>query len=422
MSPGRRDSSRGSAAAPLSALILLGLLAAAPVRAQITTLEQAPPTIETQEPFPWLVVGVTAIGGLQTYGMLEMNQALEVLNREIVAPGVSFSQFSGGASLGAGLRAIIKQRLIFEGNYEKLYGSKEIGGTAKSRIEVPANAYLFTLGWDLLKKRRVGFGVEAGAGYYDATGGQTLTETTLAGVERNLGTIKFSGTGTGFHAGGYLERALSKHIWVNFYAGYRNAKVTDLEITGLEGLVPPECSEQPDHRAGRGLPDCPGMDRATRDYFPTPFPGADVPWWAAAKARWSASWVAWVDLVCAPKTRRALHGHVARACAASGLRGAMPESRAVHRCISQVSRHAVPPLLSWKRATRRMSIRWSTVMLSVFMLPPPAPQARVKDGRSALKIPPIAPSVAGWFTSTRPTSRREKSATTRSSFAWTPTV
>ena len=278
MSQRRQDSSRGGVWTPLSALILLGLLAVPPARAQITTLEEAAPVIETQEPFPWLVVGVTAIGGLQTYDMLEMNQALEILNREIIAPGVSFSQFSGGASLGGGLRAIIKERLIFEVNFEQLKASKEIGGTAKSTIDVPANAYLATLGWDLMKKRRVGFGVEAGVGYYDANGEQSLSETTLAGVERDLGTVKIDGTGIGVHGGAYLERALSKHIWVNFYAGYRNAKVSDLEITGFEDLIPPEIVTNDQILVPVvDCPDCPGMDRAQRDFFPDSVPeGANV--------------------------------------------------------------------------------------------------------------------------------------------------
>lgn len=278
MSQPRQDTSRGRVRVPLTVLILLGLLAIPPARAQITTMEEAAPVIETQEPFPWLVVGVTGIGGLQTYDMLEMNQALEILNREIIAPGVTFSSFSGGASLGGGLRAIIKERLIFEANYEKLQASKEIGGTARSKIAVPASAYLVTLGWDLMKKRRVGFGVEAGAGYYDANGEQTLSETTLAGEEQSLGTLKFDGTGTGLHGGAYLERALSKHIWVNFYAGYRNAKVTDLKITGLETLVAPGIPQNDQIIVPvADCPDCPGMDRTARDFVPDSVPeGADV--------------------------------------------------------------------------------------------------------------------------------------------------
>jgi hypothetical protein len=246
----------------LPTLALFGVLTSAPARAQITTLEEAAPVVETLEPFPWLVIGATGFGGLHTYGMQEMNEAIELLNADITQPGVKMSTFSGGGSAGVGLRAILKERLVVEAAFERLFGSHEIGGiTAKSKISVPADAYLVTLGWDLLKKRRVGFGVEAGAGYYDANGEQVLTETNLAEVESTLGTVRLDGTGTGVHVGAYLERGLSGHIWVNFFAGYRNARVKDLEITGLDRI------REPDLQQSRSItlavaecPDCPDAD------------------------------------------------------------------------------------------------------------------------------------------------------------------
>jgi hypothetical protein len=230
----------------LPALLLVGaLVAAGPVRAQITTLEQAPPTVvEEEEPFSFVVVGLTGFGGLGTYGMQQVNEALAIMNVDIQQPGVRFQPFSGGPSAGGGLRAIIKERILFEADLENLSASQEVGGiVANSKLSLPARGYLFTLGYDLLQKRTVGFGMEAGGGYYKAKGKQELTETNVSNVTRSLGTINLDGHGVGAHVGAYLEAALSRHIWVNFFAGYRRAKVNDIDITGLDKLLPARLSE-----------------------------------------------------------------------------------------------------------------------------------------------------------------------------------
>ncbi|MFN8179619.1 MAG: hypothetical protein U0167_16950 [bacterium] len=279
MALGPKGSPHGSSAGrSLPAILLLtALVAAGPARAQITTLE--PPTatvVEEEEPFSFIVVGVTGFGGLGTYGMQQVNEALAVVNRDIEQPGVRFDPFSGGPSAGGGLRAIIKERILFQADLERLGTSQDIGGiVANSKISLPADGYLVTLGYDLLQKRTVGFGMEAGGGYYKAKGKQEITETNVSKVTRSLGTLNLDGHALGAHVGAYLEASLSQHIWVNFFAGYRRAKITDIDITGLETLRPAELSEASTIDVPVAVcPDCPD---ANNDGIPDSVPAGATP-------------------------------------------------------------------------------------------------------------------------------------------------
>jgi hypothetical protein len=227
----------------LRVVTVAGLLAAIgprPVAAQITTLQEAPTVIETDEPLPTLMYGLTALGSFSTYDMLKVNEALAIVNEEITQPGVSFSNFERGATFGGGIRVMYKEKLIAQIDFERLLANQKIGGiTAESEIRLPADAIMFTLAYDMMKARRAGFGVAAGIGRYEAKGEQIITETDIEDEQTVLGTIELGGTGIGFHGGAFFEAALAGHIWFNFFAGYRGAHVDELEITGLEDLQEP---------------------------------------------------------------------------------------------------------------------------------------------------------------------------------------
>ncbi len=229
---------------PATVGILILAFEPRPVFAQITTLQEAPTVIETDEPLPTLMYGITALGSFSTYDMLKMNEALAIVNAEITQPGVSFSNFERGASFGAGVRLMYKEKIVAQIDFERLLANQKIGGiTAESEIRVPADAIMFTLAYDLMKKRRAGFGVAAGAGRYEAKGEQIITETDIEDEQTTLGTIKIGGTSIGVHGGAYFEAALAGHVWFNVFTGYRAAKVEDLEITGLEDLQEPAQSQ-----------------------------------------------------------------------------------------------------------------------------------------------------------------------------------
>jgi hypothetical protein len=238
MALGSQGPARGLALLVLPALAVLLLAGVRPAGAQITTLEEAPTVVESEEPLPFAMIGLVGIGCFNTYDMLKVNEAIELLNRDISQPGVKFEQFSKGGSFGGGVRVILKERLMLDATWERVYASQDIGGTtAKSSIAMPADAYLFTVGWDLMTKRRAAFGPAVGVGWYDAKGEQVITETPVGQDEITVGTLEMTGTALGVHGGAYFESALAGHVWVNAFAGYRGAKVDDLEIGGFEELV-----------------------------------------------------------------------------------------------------------------------------------------------------------------------------------------
>ena len=234
----RMGNARALALAAFPALILFASPAGVrPAAAQITDLAEAPEVIETKEPLPFIMFGILGTGSFNTYRMRELNRSLELMNLEITQPGVKFARFSKGASLGFGLRAIVKGRYVAEATRERVIADEKIGGTtAKNEIVASSNAYLFTLGWDMMKSRGAAFGPAVGVGYYDSIAEQILTETPVGQDPMTVGKLELTGNALGMHAGAYFEAALAGRMWVNAFLGYRSAKVTDLKITGFREL------------------------------------------------------------------------------------------------------------------------------------------------------------------------------------------
>ncbi len=226
---------RALALAP-ALLVAVGLLAGRPAFAQITTLEAAPEIIESEEPLPTVVFGVSLLGSFNTYSMRALNRALELMNADITQPGLKFDRFSRGASMGGAVRVIVKERLVVEAGWERVLSAETIGGTSTNELDVSSNAYMFTVGWDMMKKRRVAFGPAVGVGYYDTIGEQSILETPVGEDERTVGTLELSGNTLGMHAGVMFETAITGRVWANMFAGYRNAKISDVEIAGFREL------------------------------------------------------------------------------------------------------------------------------------------------------------------------------------------
>ena len=218
--PGSARALVGVAALPAAFALAAGLLLfAPPASAQITTLEEAPPVVDTEEPFPFAVLGLTGLGTFNTYSMSDVNKSIEQMNREITQPGVKFPRFTRGASMGGGIRAILDERLILEATWEQVNAGETIGGTAVNDLNASAHAYLFTAAWDMMKARRVAFGPALGMGYYDSIAEQTITETPVGEDPHDLGTIRFNGSALGAHGGVTFETSLTGHVWVNAFLG-----------------------------------------------------------------------------------------------------------------------------------------------------------------------------------------------------------
>ena len=146
----------------------------------------------------------------------------------------SFSGFLGG---GAGIRSVIRGRIVFDAVWERFGRSQVIGGaSARNEIQIPVTSYQFSLGWDFLKsKRDMRFGLAAGVGYYDSQAKQILSE----GRNREeyiLGTVDMSGSGWGSHYKLFFETAVSEKVFLYTEATWRVAKVTGVEFSGLESI------------------------------------------------------------------------------------------------------------------------------------------------------------------------------------------
>jgi hypothetical protein len=219
-----------------------------PAAAQITTLEESGPiTDDYVEPYPLFVVGLTAFGGFGSVAMDDLNEALVVVNGQILAQGtaVKFDDFTGFLAYGGGIRSIVKGRILLEAIYERQTQDQSVGGiTAENIIEIPVDSFLFTLGYDFLGSRRdTRFGFGLGVGHYDSKVKQTLTETPQSEDTYTLGTVDIEGTGWGSHYIMFFEKNITEKFFISAQFGYRSAKVSDIELKGLGDISDPR-SEQ----------------------------------------------------------------------------------------------------------------------------------------------------------------------------------
>jgi hypothetical protein len=228
--------------------ILVGasaLLAAAPAaQAQITALQKVP-TAETEEElhYPFVVVGVSMLGGLAKYDMKQMNSALRIINNDIAGQGslgIRYDPLNKGASLGGQIRAIVADRIVLTTSYERLIASSHVGGvTSESKIGIPADAVEGTLGYDLLSAPHVRLGFGLGLGWYRSRADQVITETLASQDTHQLGRIELKGSTVSPHYEMFFETRFTDHLYVGLSGGYRSAKIDNIDITGLDKLEPP---------------------------------------------------------------------------------------------------------------------------------------------------------------------------------------
>jgi hypothetical protein len=239
-----KNPSRLPSALALSAAMAAFLVLTGPAMAQITTLEEAGPiTDDVLEPYPTFVYGFTVFGAFGTLGMSGFNESIVVMNNEIRQQGteVAMDGFSKFLGAGGGFRSVIRGRIVFDAVWERFGESQSVGGlSARNEIEVPADSYQFTVGWDFLKSARdMRFGFAAGVGYYESHAKQTLSEA-RSGEDILLGTLDLKGSSWGSQYKLFFETGVSDHVFLYAEATWRVAKVKDVEITGLADIVEPE--------------------------------------------------------------------------------------------------------------------------------------------------------------------------------------
>jgi len=174
--------------------------------------------------------GLGVFGSWNSYAMDDLNDDfIGPLNDSLETAGSTarLEEVNGGFGFGGGIRYMAGTNLLLALDYERLSGdTKATEGGAEFKIDVPANAFTATLSYLLTSSSSVRFGFGGGIGYYSSAGDVSLSDPTVT-IESDL-----EGSGIGFHAGGVLDAALSDQASLNVFAGWRQAKTSDLEIDG----------------------------------------------------------------------------------------------------------------------------------------------------------------------------------------------
>jgi hypothetical protein len=129
---------------------------------------------------------------------------------------------------------------VFRTDWERISASTHVGGvTSESKVEVPADAFAASLGYDFLSSRSARFGFGIGFAWYNSRAEQVITETLTGQNEEELGRIKLDGTTTGPLYQMFFEAKFTEHLFVGVTTGYRTAKITGLDITGVDDVQDP---------------------------------------------------------------------------------------------------------------------------------------------------------------------------------------
>lgn len=220
-------------------LVTLALPLGAAAQPPISGPIQLPESTEDEEAAagpPFVSVRVALFGSVGTYAMKEFNENIDLLTisarEQWGVPEIKLARISGGIGGGAGLHAFFRGKVFVAAEYEQLTGTSDVGGRlGSSDIQVPATAYLGTLGYCIYAKDvRFGFGV--GGGRYEADGSAefvVLGET----VEK----YSMKGNTIGQHYVSFVDTPLLGKFRVTAMIGYRAAHLDDPEVV-QEVFVP----------------------------------------------------------------------------------------------------------------------------------------------------------------------------------------
>lgn len=182
-------------------------------------------------PAPALATGQFGIGFFGSYN----SYAMDDLNDEFIGPlndsletagsSARLDEVTSGLGFGGGIRYRSGTSLMFAVDYERLTGSTDIEDSGTTfEVGVPANAVTATVTYLLSSASKLRFGFAGGLGYYSSAGTVSLSDPSIT-IESDM-----KGNGIGYHVGGVLDAGLSDQASLNIFAGWRQAKTSDLEI------------------------------------------------------------------------------------------------------------------------------------------------------------------------------------------------
>jgi hypothetical protein len=171
------------------------------------------------------MLGISAFGGYGSYAMSDVNDLVDRTNELFTGLGLKMDPLNSGANVGLGVELRISPTLAVSMEYERLAGATSVGAEGASvEYGIPANAVLATLKGYLLSSGSVRFGLGGGVGYYDSSGSAKFSIPNHEGLSED-----WSGSTLGFHGLGLLDYEATPSFHLGLQAGYRYAKVTDVD-------------------------------------------------------------------------------------------------------------------------------------------------------------------------------------------------
>ncbi len=205
--------------ASISSLLALLLLAAA-----------GPPPAGAAALHP----GIAVYGGLEQYGMRDVNQTIQAGNDAFSAAyGTNAFQLPGidqGFGFGAGVRFDVRKNVVISLDATRLTAS-----TSETWVDVgsaewklPGSAITATGTFFFPTDSKIRYGLGVGAGYYHCSGS---AEVSMPGISLKE---DVTGNGIGFHGMGTLDAEVTPLMHVEISVGLRYAKTSKLEANGVE--------------------------------------------------------------------------------------------------------------------------------------------------------------------------------------------
>jgi hypothetical protein len=158
--------------------------------------------------------GAGVHGSFNTHTMGDLNDAIDITN----AGGADYNNITNGFTGGLDLRMWASPNMMFSAGWEPLFSSTKDETGAGPEFSFTTHALEFNGAYFFPTAGTAKYGIGAGLGYYMA-GGE------IDGVDGN-----FSGSGIGFHFMGMSEWQVSPGFAVTGNAGYRIAKIDNLEF------------------------------------------------------------------------------------------------------------------------------------------------------------------------------------------------
>jgi outer membrane protein W len=163
--------------------------------------------------------GASIYGAFNTHSMEDVNNDIEATNQGL---GTDYNKIENGFTGGLDLRMWANPNVMIMAGWEPLFSTAKDETDAAPDIKLTTHALSLSGAYFFPAQGTARYGIGAGLGYY------------MAGGEIDGAPGNFSGGGVGFHFMGMSEWTVSPGFAVTAAAGYRIAKISNMEFDSAE--------------------------------------------------------------------------------------------------------------------------------------------------------------------------------------------